>query len=308
MISDTLKKWCEHDPKPKINIVTPFIDGEGLRMVKEAIGNHKIEALYTRDPCHHKNSLKHEMEPEGSLKKEDVINLRVAHSNEEPKLFFHCKLVAAAFPDRVEILMTSANLYSAHFTREQIDSVHVYQEKPKDFEENYLKKLDGHTYEYDWASTCGSNARPTWRGGLAQPTGRDGRYQGRSRNIPPEPLNGGPITGGQDHILTTNMQRNPRTKNREAQRWQQPRRQQRGTTRGRPPMSAPYTGWQQPPMGFQRQSSRSPVRGYDNRYPYTDRFPEAHFEPRPWFPPRYAEDYHREADWRNRGDYARYYY
>ncbi|CAH1271641.1 Hypp4689 [Branchiostoma lanceolatum] len=302
MISDTLKKWCEQEAKPKIFIVTPFIDKDGLRMIKDAIGSHKIETLYTRAE-HDDKPLKHVMK--GILAKKDVVKLRVANNDKElpttERLYFHCKFVAAEFSNRVEILMTSANLLSGHFMDRQIDSVHVYQEKPKEFEENYLKKLDGHTYEYDWTSHCGSNA---------QPTGRDGRYQGRRRLTPPEPLQGGSITGGQDHIFIPNMLRNPRTDNREAQRWQRPRRQQRGTAHGRPPMGTPCTGWQQPPMDFQRQfsRSRSPVRGYDNRYHYTDGFPEAQFEPRPWFQTRYDEDYYREAGWRDRDDYAGYYH
>ncbi|CAH1266796.1 Hypp3577 [Branchiostoma lanceolatum] len=131
-------------------------------------------------------------------------------------------------------------------------------------------------------------------------TERDGRYQQRNQFNPPEPLNGDHITGGQGHVFSPYVQRNPRANDREAHL---PWRPQDGTADGwRPSM-----GWRQQPMDFQRRPF-PPTRRYDD--PYESWFPEAQYAPRPWFPPRYIRDadYHqcREDDWRGKDHYAGY--
>ncbi|XP_078687564.1 uncharacterized protein LOC144919820 [Branchiostoma floridae x Branchiostoma belcheri] len=52
--------------------------------------------------------------------------------------------------------MTSANLTADHFMREQIDSVHKYEVTPWAFRNEYLKKLDEHSKDYEWprAACC----------------------------------------------------------------------------------------------------------------------------------------------------------
>ncbi|KAI8518449.1 hypothetical protein Bbelb_044660 [Branchiostoma belcheri] len=157
MISQTLKGWCNKEPKPKIYIVTPFIDEEGLEMIKESIGDHKIEALYTRD----KDDDPLGPKMKGILAEKNFVKLRVGpHEIENQKHYYHCKFVAAEFPDRVEILMTSANLTSHHFMREQIDSVHTYQVTPEVFEENYLQKLKKHSHDYEWHEAARGEGKP----------------------------------------------------------------------------------------------------------------------------------------------------
>ncbi|XP_078686955.1 uncharacterized protein LOC144919388 [Branchiostoma floridae x Branchiostoma belcheri] len=154
MISHTLKGWCNNEPKPKIYIVTPFIDEEGLEMVKRAIGSHQM-ALYTREEQKQYNrTIKLQTIMTGFVSRENLAQLRVGiHEIENQKHYYHCKFVAAEFPDRVEILMTSANLTSTHFMREQIDSVQKYDVTPEDFEEIYLQKLKKHSHDYEWPTT-----------------------------------------------------------------------------------------------------------------------------------------------------------
>ncbi|XP_066295397.1 uncharacterized protein [Branchiostoma lanceolatum] len=145
MISRTLKNWSEHRAKPEIYIATPFIDKDGLEMIKGAIGDYKIQALYTRDT--NKSPLG-PLKTEGILQEKNFVKVWVTFTDNW--LYFHCKFVAAKFPDRVEILMTSANLLSSHFMKQQIDSVHTYDITHNDFDDNYLKKLDDYSHEYGW--------------------------------------------------------------------------------------------------------------------------------------------------------------
>ncbi|XP_019619138.1 PREDICTED: uncharacterized protein LOC109466043 [Branchiostoma belcheri] len=154
MISHTLESWGRHWDRPHIFVVTPFIDDEGLRMIRDAIGQRgKIEALYTRD----KDDDPLEDKMQGILAEENFVKLRVGPREiQNQKHYYHCKFVAAEFRDRVEILMTSANLTADHFMREQIDSVHKYEVTPGAFREEYLKKLNEHSKDYEWprAACC----------------------------------------------------------------------------------------------------------------------------------------------------------
>ncbi|KAI8518448.1 hypothetical protein Bbelb_044650 [Branchiostoma belcheri] len=157
MISHTLGSWCRHREKPKIYIVTPFIDEDGLIMIRDAIGKRKIEALYTRDKDDHPLGSK----MQGILAEETFVKLRVVPREiENQKHYYHCKFVAAEFPDRVEIVMTSANLTANHFGPWQIDSVHKYQVTPEAFRKEYLKKLNEHSEDYKGPRAASGGYKP----------------------------------------------------------------------------------------------------------------------------------------------------
>eukprot|EP00058_Branchiostoma_floridae_P023481 XP_002608971.1 hypothetical protein BRAFLDRAFT_104972 [Branchiostoma floridae] len=158
MISHTLKEWCKDEAKPEIYIVTPFLDRKGMEMIKDAIKDRQIQALYTRDKDSTRTDPLNPVETGGILAKEKFVKLRVGPHQGR---YYHCKFVAAKFTDRVEILMTSANLTSHHFMHEQIDSVHnKFKVTPGDFEENYLKKLDGYSEDYKWGSNTAIEGKP----------------------------------------------------------------------------------------------------------------------------------------------------